>query len=104
MKLAVAFILLTALVVLGVVVTVALLRAGLRWWRHARGHWFVEEESDGEQVCVYACRPGEDHLLIGAVPFAARDFDSRLYELRAEGREKVYALNQASKRPLLGDS
>jgi hypothetical protein len=50
-----------------------------------RGPWKMVEDSDGEQVVIRAERP--EH-------FGAMDFDGRLYELRAQGQEKVYALNQ----------
>jgi hypothetical protein len=56
--------------------------------------WELEEKSDGELVVIYACKPGEERLMIGAVPFSSQDFDMKLYELRAEGQEKVMALNQ----------
>lgn len=85
------------LLVLGtafVTAAVASLRAGLRWWRARHSPWEMEEHSDGEGVRVVANRPGDDDLLIGYVPFGAPDFDSKLYELRAEGRQKVYVLNQ----------
>jgi hypothetical protein len=59
-----------------------------------RGPWKMVEDSDGEQVVIRAERPEHEPLLIGAVPFGAMDFDGRLYELRAQGQEKVYALNQ----------
>lgn len=59
--------------------------------------WELVEHSDGEQVCVYAERPGEDRLLIGAAPFAAMDFDVKIRVLRAEGYERVYALNERNK-------
>lgn len=61
-----------------------------------RAPWVLDEESDGELVNVYAIKPGEERLLIGAAPFSSDDFDARLYELRAEGRAKVYALNEST--------
>jgi hypothetical protein len=87
-----AFVLLAVLAL----IVVLLLRAGVRRWRDSRAPWELDEHSDGERVCIYASRPGEDRLLIGAAPFKAQDFDCQLYEIRAEGRAKVYALNQAS--------
>lgn len=59
--------------------------------------WELTEHSDGEQIVVYAERPGEDKLLIGAAPFAANDFDSQLWELRSEGKIQVYVLNERTK-------
>jgi hypothetical protein len=57
------------------------------------------EPPDGEAIQVFAARPGQERLLIGYVPFAAPDFDSRLYELRAEGRQKLLALNAERSGP-----
>lgn len=68
--------------------------------RAARAPWRMVEDSDGEAIQVSAARPGQERLLIGYVPFAAPDFDSRLYELRAEGREKLLALNGERRRGL----
>lgn len=71
-----------------------LTKSGYRSWRASRHPpWHMVEEADGELVEVVA-ESGEERLLIGAVPFAAEDFDSRLYGLRAEGRAKVYTLNE----------
>lgn len=86
-----------ALVIIIIGVLRELIRLAWRAW-HRRRHqrWHIEEQSDGEMVAVFAERPGEK-LLIGAVPFAADDFDTRLYGLRAEGRAKVYTLNEGRK-------
>jgi hypothetical protein len=65
----------------------------LRRARERRAPWRMVEDSDGEQVTVYACRPGHERLLLGSVPISAQDFDSQLYELRAEGEQKLAALN-----------
>lgn len=61
--------------------------------RQQHAPWQLTEHSDGEQVCVYAERPGE-RLLVGAAPFAAQDFDLQLYELRNEGDLRTRALNE----------
>jgi hypothetical protein len=93
-----------AILLVGIVVTARLVRAA---WHAARerleegAEWELDEVSDGTQVLVYADHPREERLLIGAVSFGAEDFDSRLYELRAQGREKVYALNQRERHGLL---
>ena len=70
--------------------------------REARAPWRMVEDSDGEAIQVFAARPGQERLLIGYVPFAAPDFDSRLYELRAEGREKLAAHNAGRRGGLRG--
>jgi len=95
---------LVVLAVLGVLFMVAVVLVGERvgkWLarqRRAHADWELVEESNGEQVVVYAERPGQDRLLIGAATFAAIDFDVQLWELRSKGREQVYALNQGSHR------
>ena len=97
MKAAEAIVLLAVAAGLGVALILAGSHRAAGWWRARqlrRAPWQLTEHSDGEQVCVYAERPGEDQLLIGAAPFAARDFEDQLYQLRADGRERVYALNQ----------
>ena len=43
---------------------------------------------------LYATKPGRDELLVGSVPFNALDFDTQLYELRAEAEERVRVLNE----------
>jgi hypothetical protein len=55
--------------------------------------WRLAERSDGEQLVIYAERPAEQPLLVAAVPFGAGDFGTRVEEARAEGAEKVAALN-----------
>lgn len=97
MKFAEAFfvlVLLAGAAVLVCYVSAAAGRAVGRWWkRHHDAEWEMVEESDGELVSILAER-GDERLLIGAAPFAADDFDSRLYGLRAEGKAKVYTLNE----------
>jgi hypothetical protein len=85
--------LLVLLLVVALVVAVAgwLRRAAAE--RQASAPWRLEEISDGELVSVRAVRPGHEPLLVGAVPFAAADFESRIEEVRAEGRYKLAALN-----------
>ena len=92
MRAVVAILLIAALVIAALVVAVMLLRS----WRRRRAPWELREESDGETLAVLAVRAGQKTLEVGRVPFGAADFDSRLYEARAEGREKVQALNQNS--------
>lgn len=88
----------SVLVTLTIIVIRPVGRAALRRyraWRDKRTPWELSDpESDGEMAYVYAKRPGEEHLLIGAVPIAAADFDARLYVVKAEGRMKVAALNE----------
>ena len=62
--------------------------------RQARRPWQLDERSDGELIALYATKPGRDELLVGSVPFAASDFDTQLYELRAEAEERVRVLNE----------
>jgi hypothetical protein len=73
----------------------AVMTAGRSWsGRRARHRpWRLNERSDGEQLVVYAERPGEQSLLVEAVPFGARDFSTRVEEARAAGAEKIAALN-----------
>lgn len=68
----------------------------LRRRRNAHAPWELAEHSDGDTVVVYAERPGEDKLLIGAASFDANDFDSQLWELRSKGRNQVYVLNEGN--------
>jgi len=90
-----------ALIVLAVLVLLVLAAVGLARSLAARrrerartsGVWTLDEQSDGELVSVLAVHPVKEPLLIGAVPFAAADFDFRIEELRAEGRMKLAALN-----------
>jgi hypothetical protein len=88
-KTVIALVLIAILVALAVLALVTLLQRA----RAARAPWRMEEDSDGEAISVYAIRPGREPLLIGSVAFADEDFDSRLYELRAQGRQKLLALN-----------
>jgi hypothetical protein len=85
------------LLVLLVVALVLAARAMARR-RRTGGEWELEEVSDGELVTVRAVRPGDQPLLVGAVPFASADFESRLEELRAEGRHKLAALNSGRRQ------
>jgi len=62
--------------------------------RQAHTPWQLDERSDGELIALYATGPGRDELLVGSVPFAAADFDTQLYELRAEAEERVRVLNE----------
>ena len=88
------------LILLVVVVGVtALLYWYLRGWLAERraerpGTWRLEERSDGELVTLRAVRRGDEPLLLGSVPIAASDFDTRIYELRVEAESKVLALNE----------
>jgi hypothetical protein len=63
--------------------------------REAHRPWQLDERSEGELIAVYATRPGRDELLVGSVPFAAEDFDMKLYELRAEANARVRVLNDS---------
>jgi hypothetical protein len=96
----------TAVAILVIALLVALVLyavlSTVRRSREARAPWRMAEDSDGEAIRVYAARPGQARLLIGSVPFAAPDFDSQLYELRAEGRQKLAALNAERRRGLRG--
>ena len=65
----------------------------LRRKREERAPWRLIEDSDGDVVTVYGCRPGHERLLLGSVPVADDNFDARLSELRAEGEQKLVALN-----------
>lgn len=96
MKTAVAILVIALLVALAVYVAISTVRKR----RDERAPWKMVEDSDGEAIQVFAARPGQERLLIGYVPFAAADFDSRLYELRAEGRQKLLALNGERRRGL----
>lgn len=92
MRATVALVLIAAIVVVAIVVAVTLVRGA----RARRAPWTLREESDGEALALLAVRPGQKPLVVGRVPFGAADFDSQLYEARAEGRDKVQALNQKS--------
>jgi hypothetical protein len=95
-KTAVAILVIALLLALAVYALVMLVRRR----REAGAPWRMVEDSDGEAISVFAARPGQERLLIGYVPFAAQDFDSRLYELRAQGREKLVALNEGRRGAL----
>jgi hypothetical protein len=97
-KTAVAILVIALLLALAVYAVVTVVRRR----REAGAPWRMVEDSDGEAISVFAARPGQERLLIGYVPFGAPDFDSRLYELRAEGREKLVALNGGQRRRLGG--
>ena len=62
--------------------------------RQARRPWQLDERSDGELIALYATRPGRDELLVGSVPFSTPDFDTQLYELRAEAEKRGRVLNE----------
>lgn len=64
-----------------------------------RGRWSLEEGGDGERVTVHAVHPAHPPLLVGAVPIADPDFAQRLEDVRAEGEEKVVALNSRRVSP-----
>lgn len=66
--------------------------------RAAQQPWQIDEHSDGELVTVYAVKPGEERLVIGAAAFAANDFDYRVEEVRSQARLKVAALNSGKAR------
>jgi hypothetical protein len=74
------------------------LAGGARRRRLSRSPWRLHERSDGEQLVIYAERPDEQPLLVAAVAFAAEDFGSRVEEARAQGAEKVAALNSGGRR------
>ena len=85
---------LVALVVLALLVLLVLaLARAISSRTRATGRWALDESSDGELVTVLAVHPGKERLLIGSVPIAAADFAQRLEDVRAEGEEKVVALN-----------
>lgn len=81
-----------------------------QWVWRRRKPWTLVEEStagafkrlggvpSGQSVELYAQRPGCERLLVSSVSFAADDFDSQIYEARAQARMKVYALNSGRKR------
>lgn len=86
------------LVLVLVVVLTAVIWTLVRNWLAQRRdrrpqRWSLEERSDGELVTLRAMRRGDEPLLLGSVPIAAADFDTRLYELRVEAETKVAALN-----------
>jgi len=95
-KTAVAILVIALLLALAMYAVVTMVRRR----RDAGAPWRMVEDSDGEAISVFAARPGQERLLIGYIPFAAQDFDSRLYELRAQGREKLLALNEGRRGSL----
>ena len=83
-----------------IVVVALLITSGVlvlvRGWiaeRRRRAGWRLEERSDAGAVRLLAVRAGESPLELGAVSVSDPEFDMRLYELRAEAREKLIALN-----------
>lgn len=66
-----------------------------RWLWRRRRPWSMLEVSDGQRVALYATKPDSARLLIAAVSFEAEDFDSQIYEARAQAKMKIYALNAA---------
>ena len=92
MTAAVALLAIAVLVVVVLVVAFAMLSTQ----RARSAPWALREQSDGEALTVLAVKPGQKPLVVGRIPFGAADFDSQLYEARAEGRDKVQALNQKS--------
>ena len=88
-----------ALLVAAAIVLARSLAARRRERQRVGGRWTLDERSDGELVSVLAVHPVQEPLLIGAVAFAADDFDFRIEELRAQGRQKLAALN-AGRRSL----
>lgn len=86
-----------ALVAVAVLVFIVVKRAvaiGIRKWRVRHARWTILEESNGSSVRVLAVRPGDRELQVACVEFTDPDFDSLIYEARAEGRAKVYTLNE----------
>lgn len=83
------------IVVVALLITSGVLLLARGWLedRRRRGGWRLEERSDAGAVRLLAVRTGETPLDLGAVPVSEEDFDSRLYELRAQAREKIVALN-----------
>lgn len=59
-----------------------------------RGPYELREEPEGDQLVLYAERPDHREIRIGSVPFGAEDFDEQLYELRAQARLRLRALNR----------
>lgn len=58
-----------------------------------KARWEIQEDADGEQVTLYAAKPGCDRLLVGAVPFAAADFEERMIGLREDAADRIGTLN-----------
>ena len=68
-------------------------RRGWLVGRRRRDLWRLEERSDAGAIRLLAVRAGQPPLDLGAVLVADEDFDARLYEARAQAREKLIALN-----------
>ena len=81
---------------IALLITSGVLVLARNWLRRGGGRWRLEERSDGELLTLHAVRPGDDPLLLGSAPIGAADIDSKLYEIRAEAREKLSALNARS--------
>jgi hypothetical protein len=60
--------------------------------------WTLDEHSDGELVVVVCRHPGDEDLLVGSVPWAARDFDEQIAGVRLEGELRLEALNRRSSK------
>jgi hypothetical protein len=88
--------LLILLVALAITTGVFVLMRGWLAGRARRGRWRLDERSDGELLTLHAVRPGDEPLLLGSAPIAAADFDDKVYELRAQARDKLAALNDRS--------
>ena len=68
-------------------------RRGWLGGRRRRDRWRLEERSDAGAIRLLAVCAGQPSLDLGTVLVADEDFDARLYELRAQAREKLLALN-----------
>lgn len=88
-----AIAILIALIAILVMLILRPIAGAIKSRRDAKCPWELEEESTGEAVEIYAAKPGEKPLLIGYARFSDPQFDSKLYELRSEGKERIYALN-----------
>jgi hypothetical protein len=86
-----AFALILVLVVVSVYLIV-LAGSRIRQALQNHGEYHLVETSKEEYVLVEAVR-GEQRQLVASVPFNDPDFDSKLWEARADGREKVHVLN-----------
>jgi hypothetical protein len=94
MRLGVAILLLVAVVV---AVLYGAFVAGRWLWRRQRP-WGLVEEADGQNVKLYAFRADAPRLLVQSLDFGAEDFDSLIYEARAQAKAKVYALNAGRRK------
>jgi hypothetical protein len=86
------------LVVLVVLVLSAIIARD--WWlRHhqpplvADEPWHLEEHPDGDYMAVYAVKPGEERIWLGATAIAAEDFDQQMELIRSRARVKLVAMN-----------